>query len=116
LPLALLGAQCAFRKRALQHLDEANISYRIAANSPSLDGLWAAVLGDLGVTARTALGVPERLVSAKSLHGLPALGTLPVTLQRHPRQHGLAADRMTSLLTETPEATLRPTAKKRKTR
>jgi DNA-binding transcriptional LysR family regulator len=64
LPLAVLGPQCAFRKCAIQHLEATAIAYRIAANSPSLDGLWAALLGGLGVTARTALNVPEGLMSA----------------------------------------------------
>jgi hypothetical protein len=63
----LLGPQCAFRKCAIQHLVVKAIPYRIAASSPSLDGLWAALLGGLGVTARTALNVPEGLMSAGSL-------------------------------------------------
>jgi DNA-binding transcriptional LysR family regulator len=98
LPLAALGPQCIFRKRAILHLEEAHIPYRVAANSPSLDGLWAALLGGLGITARTALNLPEGLVSAKSLHNLPALGRLPVTLHRHSHPSGVATDRMASLL------------------
>lgn len=98
LPLAALGPQCIFRKRAVQHLEEANIPYRIVANSPSLDGLWAALLGGLGITARTALNLPEGLVSSKSLHDLPALGRLAVTLHRHSHASGVATDRMASLL------------------
>jgi DNA-binding transcriptional LysR family regulator len=99
LPLAALGPQCIFRRRAIQHLEDANIPYRIAANSPSLDGLWAALLGCLGITARTALNLPESLVSSRSLHNLPALGRLPVTLHRHSNSSGVATDRMASLLT-----------------
>src|SRR4051812_15548425 len=49
---------------------------------PSLNGLWAALLGGLGVTVRTAFNLPEGLVSAGSLYGLPPLGSLPVTLHR----------------------------------
>ena len=100
LPLAVLGPQCAFRKRAIQHLETAAIPYRIAANSPSLDGLWAALLGGLGVTVRTALNVREGLVSASSLCSLPPVGSLPVTLHRNAHSNGIAADRMASLLTE----------------
>lgn len=99
LPLAALGPQCIFRRRAIQHLEGASIPYRIAANSPSLDGLWAALLGGLGITARTALNLPESLVSSRSLHNLPALGRLPVTLHRHSNSSGVATDRMASLLT-----------------
>jgi DNA-binding transcriptional LysR family regulator len=100
LPLAMLGPQCVFRKRATQHLEAEKIPYRIAANSPSLDGLWAALLGGLGMTARTALNLPEGLMSASSLYGLPSLGQLPVTLHRGAHSGGVAIDRMSGLLFE----------------
>jgi DNA-binding transcriptional LysR family regulator len=108
LPVAVLGPQCIFRRRALQHLEAANIPYRIAANSPSLNGLSAALLGGLGVTARTALNLPEGLVSAESLHSLPSLGSLAVTLHRQARSDGVAADRMASLLVQALELILKP--------
>ncbi|HEY3940099.1 MAG TPA: LysR substrate-binding domain-containing protein [Bryobacteraceae bacterium] len=113
LPLAVLGPRCAFRRCALQHLEAANIPYRIAANSPSLDGLWAALLGGLGVTARTAFNLAEGLVSAGSLYSLPLLGSVPVTLHRNSRSHSVAADRMASLLTKALEVMLRPSPKAR---
>lgn len=100
LPIAVLGPQCAFRKCTIQRLEEARTPYRIAASSPSLEGLWAALRGGLGVTARTALNLPQDLVSAKSLYDLPPLGSMPVTLQRNAQSNGVAADRMASLLTE----------------
>jgi hypothetical protein len=100
LPLAVLGPQCAFRKCAIQHLEATGTPYRIAASSPSLDGLWAALLGGLGVTARTPLNLAEGLVSAGSLFGLPSLGSLPVTLHREAHATGGAADRMAALLVE----------------
>jgi DNA-binding transcriptional LysR family regulator len=100
LPLAVLGPQCTFRRRAIQHLETANIPYRIAANSLSLDGLWAALLGGLGMTARTALNLREGLVSAQSLYKLPSLGSLPITLHRNAQSSGAAIDRMALLLTE----------------
>lgn len=111
LPLAVLGPQCPFRKCALQHLEAANIPYRIAANSSSLNGLWAALLGGVGVTARTAFNLPEGLVRADSLHGLPALGTLPVALHRYPRFNGVAADAMASALSQALEPMLQPKPK-----
>lgn len=100
LPLAALGPQCAFRKRAIEHLEANKIQYRIAANSPSLDGLWVALLGGLGVTARTALNLPEGLISSGSLYGLPALGQLPVTLHRSAHSNIMAVDRMATLLSQ----------------
>ena len=111
LPLAMLGPQCVFRRRAVEHLEAAKIPYRIAANSPSLNGLSAALLGGLGVTARTAFNLPEGLESAESLHGLPPLGSLPVTLHRYARADGVAAARMASLLEKALELILQPKRK-----
>lgn len=100
LPLAVLGPKCAFRRCAIERLEAADIAYRIAASSPSLDGLWAALRGGLGVTARTALNLPEGLAFDRMLHGLPALGSLPVTVHRNPGGKGEAVDRMAALLTD----------------
>jgi DNA-binding transcriptional LysR family regulator len=101
LPLAMLGPQCVFRKTAVQSLEEAKIPFRIAATSPSLDGLWAALLGGLGVTVRTALSVRDGLVVSRSLHKLPVLGTVPVTLLRGADANSVPTDRIATLLTET---------------
>ena len=100
LPLAVLGPKCAFRRCAIERLEAADIAYRIAASSPSLDGLWAALRGGLGVTARTALDLPEGLAFDRILHGLPALGSLPVTVHRYAGATGEAVDRMVALLTD----------------
>jgi DNA-binding transcriptional LysR family regulator len=111
LPLAALGPQCAFRKCAIERLEAANIPYRIAAGSPSLDGLWVALLGGLGITARTALNLPEGLVSARSLFALPSLGSLPVTLHRNVHSTDVVTGRMASLLTEALQLTLLSSSK-----
>ncbi len=108
LPLAALGLQCAFRKRVIQQLESKKVPYRIAATSPSLDGLWAALLGNLGITARTALNLPEGLVSSRSLFNLPLLGQLPVTLHRNAYSDNMAIDRMASLLFESLKLALQP--------
>ena len=108
LPLATLGPQCVFRRRAIEHLESAGIPYRIAANSPSLDGLWAALLGGLGITARTALNLPEGLTCARSLHNLPPLGSLPVALLRADHTSSAAADRMALLLSDSLALRLMP--------
>jgi DNA-binding transcriptional LysR family regulator len=106
LPLAVLGPKCAFRRRAVERLEAAGVPYRIAASSPSLDGLWAALRGGLGVTARTALNLPEGLAFDRVLHGLPALGSLPVTVHRNADAKGEAVDRMAALLTDTLKSVL----------
>lgn len=100
LPLAALGPRCIFRRRVIEHLDERKIPYRIASNSPSLDGLWASLLGGLGVTARTVLNLPDGLIASGSLYGLPELGQLPVTLQRSAHSDSKATDRMAALLSQ----------------
>lgn len=97
LPISVLGPQCVFRKCLVERLEDAGMPYRIAATSPSLDGLWAAVLGGLGVTVRTKLALPEGVVHGDSLFGLPALGSFPITLHRHPAAN-IQFDRMIELL------------------
>jgi DNA-binding transcriptional LysR family regulator len=98
LPLAVLGPQCAFRKAAVQQVETAGIPYRIAATSPRLDGLWAALQGGLGITARTAMQLPTPLVANKSVHRLPGLPIFPVVLHRGPNAATPAVDALHSLL------------------
>lgn len=111
LPLAMLGPQCIFRRRTVEHLGAAKVPYRIAATSPSLEGLWASLLGGLGITARTGLNLPEGLVSADSLYGLPSLGKLPVTLHRSVHCEDVAIDRMSVLLSQALKLALLPQTK-----
>lgn len=79
IPLAVYEAPCFFRQRALAALDKAGQPWRIAFTSPSLQGLWAAVEAGLGVTLRTAVGLPATL---RVLDGLPLIAdpALPVCL------------------------------------
>jgi DNA-binding transcriptional LysR family regulator len=75
LPLILFEPPCTFRRLALEALDRAAIPWRVAFTSPSLSGLWAAAAAGLGVTARTELGTPPRVVPCLDprLPALPAL-------------------------------------------
>jgi DNA-binding transcriptional LysR family regulator len=61
IPLVVYEAPCFFRQRALAALDKAGMPWRIAFTSPSLHGLWAAVEAGLGITLRTAVGLPATL-------------------------------------------------------
>jgi len=106
LPLAVLGPQCAFRKAAVQQLEAAGIPYRIAATSPSLDGLWAALQGGLGITARTAMQLPTPLVANTSMHRLPSLPVFPVVLHRGSNAATPAIDALHSLLGATTQDAL----------
>jgi DNA-binding transcriptional LysR family regulator len=77
LPLVLFEAPCVFRTAALAALDRAGIPWHVAFTSQSLAGIWAAVDAGLGVTVRTAIGVPRGLQVvdpvAERVAGLPAL-------------------------------------------
>ncbi len=97
-PLVVLGPQCAFRKKAIQELDAKSIPWRIAAVSPSLAGLWASAIGGLGVTVRSGLGLPSRLVSDATMFGLPPLGKFPVTLHGKHGSMSDAVERLSSIV------------------
>lgn len=74
LPLALLDPPCGFRSAALLALDAVARPYRIAATSPSLSGLRAAVRGGIAITARTALWLDDEIADVSGHYALPELG------------------------------------------
>jgi DNA-binding transcriptional LysR family regulator len=98
LPLALFGAQCAFRKEAVRKLDLAGHAWRLAAVSASLAGLWASARGGLGVTVRSARDVPNDLVLDAQLFGLPRLDAFPVTLHAPPNEHAESAKQLLQIV------------------
>lgn len=80
-PLALLDPPCGFRNAALAALDAAGRRYRIAATSPSLAGLLAAVRGGIAVTPRTRRSVRPGLGLAPDTLRLPVLSAAEFTLR-----------------------------------
>jgi DNA-binding transcriptional LysR family regulator len=106
LPLVVLGPQCVFRKEAIEHLEAAGRPWRIAALSPSLAGLWALGLAGLGVTVRSALGVPKALIANKTLFDLPRLGAFPVTLHTPPGGSNPGVERLRDILRDVVVRTL----------
>jgi DNA-binding transcriptional LysR family regulator len=74
IPLAALEAPCLMRSAATAALDRARIPWRVAFNSPSLSGVWAAVGAGLGVTVRTRAGLPPPLKVLDHWPPLPAIG------------------------------------------
>jgi hypothetical protein len=64
---------------AIDALSRAGIAWRLTMTTPSLASLWCGIQAGLGVTARTALGVPRRL---SVLTGAPALGPVDIVLHR----------------------------------
>ena len=98
LPLVLLGPQCAYRREAIQRLDDAKLPWRIAAVSPSLAGLWATAIGGLGITARSSLGLPAKLVWDREMFDLPALPAFPVTLHAQPDARSDGVERLREII------------------
>ncbi|GJE16595.1 HTH-type transcriptional regulator GltR [Methylobacterium marchantiae] len=101
LPLVLFGSPCIFRHAALTALDAAGIPWQVSFSSPGLTGLWAAVSAGLGLTLRTAHGLPHTLMALDPDEaGLPPLPSLSLRLFRAATQTIPAVDRLASLLTE----------------
>jgi DNA-binding transcriptional LysR family regulator len=81
LPLVMLEAPCLMRSAATSALDRAGIPWRIAFTSASLSGIWAAVKAGLGLSLRTAYGLPAGVIPlTPEASGLPALGVLGLAL------------------------------------
>jgi len=79
IPLVAVEPPCLMRAAAIDALERAGRPWRPAFTSPSLGGVWAAVSAGLGLTVRTAAGVPEPL---RILEGLPDLPTIGLSLLR----------------------------------
>jgi DNA-binding transcriptional LysR family regulator len=83
IPLIAFEPPCTFRDPAIAALDRAEIAWRIAFSSPSLAGLWAAASAGLGITMRTAIGLPLGLVALDPHRaGLPELPVAELSLVR----------------------------------
>ncbi|VXA77493.1 MULTISPECIES: LysR substrate-binding domain-containing protein [Aeromonas] len=98
LPLVLFDAPCLMRSRALKALDDAGIPWRIAFTSQSLGGIWAALQAGLGITVRSAIGMPASL--SPLADALPSPGTLGVVLLGAGNGSGEAERQLQSLLTQ----------------
>jgi len=99
LPLAALEAPCLFRTAAIQALDRAGLSWRVAFESPSLGGLWAATAAGLGLTLRTGIGLPSNLNPlAAGEAGLPRVPALGLALHRADASPSPAAARLAEII------------------
>jgi len=79
-PLVLFDPPCVFRQIAIGALDRAGQPWRLALTTPSLAGVWAGVRAGLGVTVRTAIGVPAQLSALTSAEALPKLPPVAVVV------------------------------------
>ena len=80
-PLALLDPPCGFRTAAVAALDATRRPYRIAATSPSLAGLRAAVRSGIALTPRTARMMGPDIGLAPAYLELPKLPDAEFTLR-----------------------------------
>ena len=99
LPLVLFEPPCTFRRMALEALDRAGLAWRVSFSSPSLSGLWAAVSAGLGVTVRTELATPPRVVPVRSAR-LPALPPLAFGVEIAGEPPSRSVEELRTLLAE----------------
>jgi DNA-binding transcriptional LysR family regulator len=78
--LALYNSPCFFRRAGIEALDNANISWRLAYTTASLQSLWSGVAAGLGITLRIAAGLPSSLRRLGEKEGLPPLPTVELCL------------------------------------
>ncbi|MDX0697546.1 LysR substrate-binding domain-containing protein [Sinorhizobium medicae] len=91
-PLAVLDAPCGFRTAAISVLEATGRRFRIAATSPSLSGLRAAVLSSIAVTTRTELFLSAGIGRAPEHLALPSLPPAEFSLRLRTRAEEPAAD------------------------
>jgi DNA-binding transcriptional LysR family regulator len=102
LPLAVLDPPCGFRAAAISAIEAADRPFRIAATSPSLSGLRAAVLGGIAITARTDRFLGAGIAAAPKHLDLPPLPIAEFSLRLRPKAEHAAAGLAALLADELP--------------
>lgn len=100
IPLLLLEAPCVFRQSAIEALDKAGLPWRVALTSGSVSGIWAAAAAGLGLTARTAVHVPQGLAVADKSLKLPALKKVSLSLHQDSLRAQPVVDHLRALVEE----------------
>jgi DNA-binding transcriptional LysR family regulator len=102
LPLVAFEQPCIFRSAGIAALDAAGIPWRLVFISASLAGLWAAAAAGLGITLRTAVGMPAGLAALDPVAtGLPALPPISLALHRADDEPNAAVSSLAGILMET---------------
>jgi len=92
-PLVVLEEPCVFRRFAMDALDHAGIAWRIAFSSPSVSGMWSAVVAGMGIAARMVEAAPPNCVALRTTPALPRLPAVTIALRRAASPaHGEAVD------------------------
>lgn len=101
LPLVLYPPPSMTRTLALDALEAAGRSWRIACTSSSLMGLRAAVEAGLGVAPHSAQAMPPGLAAVPAAAGLPALGEVEFVVLGPGRHHDVATALQEAILSST---------------
>ncbi|BET11620.1 LysR substrate-binding domain-containing protein [Pandoraea sputorum] len=106
LDLALYNPPCFFRRTGIEALDAASISWRLAYTTASLQSLWSGVAAGLGITLRTAAGLPSSLKRLGTKEGLPPLPSVALCLHAGHRDTSPALAQLKRVVTECAGANL----------
>ncbi|VVD98662.1 LysR family transcriptional regulator [Pandoraea iniqua] len=106
LDLALYHPPCFFRRAGISALDSANISWRLAYSTASLQSLWSGVAAGLGITLRTAAGLPPTLRRLGEKDGLPPLPSVELCLHTAPAEMPPALAQLKRAIVENAAANL----------
>ena len=101
LDLAVYHEPCFFRHAAIDALDKAGLAWRVAFTTSSPASLWAAVGAGLGVTLRTATGLPQTLQVLDERAGLPPTPKVDLCLYSAQTSPSPALARLRVIVTET---------------
>jgi DNA-binding transcriptional LysR family regulator len=106
LDLALYNSPCFFRRAGIEALDSAHISWRLAYTTASLQSLWSGVAAGLGITLRTATGIPSSLRPLGEKDGLPSLPKVELCLHTGRRDIPPALAKLKQVVIENATANL----------
>lgn len=108
LPLVLYPPPSITRTLALDALEAAGRSWRIACTSGSLMGLRAAVEAGLGIAPHSARVMPAGLAPIPETAGLPPIGEVEFVVLGSGRHHAVATALQETLLASTAELQAAP--------
>ncbi len=80
IPLVLYDHPCLFRQAALRSLDARGLPWRMALTTPSLPGVWTALLAGHGISVRTPHRVAAGVRDVGDEFCLPRLGSIEMRL------------------------------------
>jgi DNA-binding transcriptional LysR family regulator len=98
LPLLVPEQPCMFHQRAIDALDRAGTSWRIALSGGSVSAIWAAAKAGLGLVARTSIHVPDGVACLDGAFGLPDLTAVSLHLVRSALRSDAAIEHLAALL------------------